>query len=71
VKLQDRVPNKWLRDRLGLDHKQNSLRWYEHVLRKEDNVWVKKCTVSSMKCRVPGQEVDQRKLGEAGGLGSL
>jgi len=22
---------------------QNSLRWYGHVLRKEDNDWVKKC----------------------------
>jgi len=30
------------------------------VWSKEDNDWVKKC----VKCRVPGQEVDQRKLGQ-------
>jgi len=40
VKLQ--VPSKDLRERLGLDHiisvlQQNSLQWYGHVLRKEDN----------------------------------
>jgi len=50
VKLQDRVPSKGLRKRLGLDDiisglQQNRLRWYGHVLRKEDNDWVKKCTV--------------------------
>jgi len=39
---------------------QNRLRWYGHVLRKEDNDWVKK----RMEWRVPGQEVDQRKLGQ-------
>jgi len=37
-----------LRGRLGLDDiisvlQQNRLRWYGHVLRKEDNDWVKKC----------------------------
>jgi len=37
-----------LRERLGLDDiisvlQQNWLRWYGHVLRKEDNDWVKKC----------------------------
>jgi len=32
------------------------------VLRKEDNDWVK--NVWSMKWRVPGHELDQRKLGE-------
>jgi len=47
VKLQDRVPSKQLRWRLGLEDiisvlQQNRLRWYEHVLRK-DNDWVKKC----------------------------
>ena len=41
MKLQDRVPSKELRER-GLDDiisvlQQNRLRWYEHVLRKEDN----------------------------------
>jgi len=48
VNLQDRVPSKELRGRLGLDDiisvlQQNRLRWYEHVLRKEDSDWVKKC----------------------------
>jgi len=37
-----------LRERLGLDDiisvvQQSRLRWYGHVLRKEDNDWVKKC----------------------------
>jgi len=36
-------------ERLGLDDiitvlQQNRLRWYGHVLRKEDNDWMKKCT---------------------------
>ena len=44
IKLQD----KGLRERLGLDDiisvvQQNRLQWYGHVLRKEDNDWVKKC----------------------------
>jgi len=48
VKLQDRFPSKGLEERLGLDDiisvpEQNRLRWYGHVLRKEDNNWVKKC----------------------------
>jgi len=50
VKLQDRVPSKGLRERLGLDDiisvlQQIRLRWYGHVLRKDDNDWVKKCMV--------------------------
>jgi len=48
VKLQDRVPSKGLRKRLGLDViisvlQRNRLRWHGHVLRNEDNDWVKKC----------------------------
>ena len=48
VKLQDRVPTKELRGRLELEDiisvlQRNRLRWYGHVLRKEDNDWVKKC----------------------------
>ena len=48
MELQDRVPSKELRERLGLDDiisvlQQNRLRWYGHVLRKENNDWVKKC----------------------------
>jgi len=48
VKLKDRLPSKELRERLGIDDialvlQQNRLRWYEHVLRKDDDHWVKKC----------------------------
>jgi len=48
VKLQDKIPSKGLRERLGLDDiisvlQQNRLQWYGHVLRNEDNDWVKKC----------------------------
>jgi len=48
IQLQDRVRSKVLRERLGLDDtipvlQQNRLRWYGHVLRKEDNDWVNKC----------------------------
>jgi len=49
VKLQERLPSKGMRERLGLDIisvlQQNRLRWYGYVLRKEDNDWVKKCLV--------------------------
>jgi len=46
--MDDRVPSRAERDRLGLDDiilvlQQNRLRWYWHVLQKEDNDWVKKC----------------------------
>jgi len=48
-----------LRERLGIDDtisvlQQNRLRWYGHVLRKEDNDWVKKWVLD--------QEVNQRGL---------
>ena len=48
IKLQDRVRSKGLRERLGLDDiilvlQQYRLRWYGHVLHKEDNDCVKKC----------------------------
>ena len=48
IKLKDRFPSKELRERLGIDDialvlQQNKLRWYGHVLRKEDDDWVKKC----------------------------
>jgi len=49
IKLQDRVPSKRLRERLGLvdiisvlQQNRYRLRWYRHVLQKEDNDWVKK-----------------------------
>ena len=48
VKLNDRLPSKELRERLGIDDialvmQQNRLRWYGHALRKDDDDWVKKC----------------------------
>ena len=48
IKLKDRLPCKELRESLGGDDialilQQNRLRWYGHVLRKEDDDWVKKC----------------------------
>ena len=47
-KLKDTISNKELRERLGIVDitsllQQNRLRWYGHVLRKDDNDWVKKC----------------------------
>ena len=41
VKVKDRVPSKELIESLGIDDiililQQNRLRWYGHVLRKED-----------------------------------
>ena len=41
---------------------QNRLRWYGHVLRKEDDDWVKKCI--EYEVGVQDKEVDQRGLGE-------
>jgi len=66
VKVKDRVPSNELRERLGIDDiililQQNRLRWYGHVLRKEDTDWVKKC----MKYEVegsPGQRAVKRLL---------
>ena len=50
VKSKDRLPSKEMRERLSnsiddiaLALQQNRLRWYGHVLRKDDD-WVKKCT---------------------------
>ena len=48
IKLKGRFPSKELRERLGVDDialvlQQNRLRCYGHVLRKEDDDWVKKC----------------------------
>jgi len=47
-KVKDRLLSKELRERLGIDDmililQQNRLRWYGHVLRKEDTDWLKKC----------------------------
>jgi len=48
VKVKDKVRSKELRERLGIGDiifilQQNRLRWYGHMLRKEDSDWVKKC----------------------------
>jgi len=48
VKVTDRFPSNELRERLGIDGiisvlQQNRLRSYRHVLRKEDDDWMKKC----------------------------
>ena len=57
IKLKDRFPSKELRERLGIDDtalllQQYRLRWYGHLLQKDDD-WVKKCmyTVSQKKTR--------------------
>jgi len=47
VKVKDRVPSREFRERLGIDDIililwQNRLRWYGHVLGKEDTDWVRK-----------------------------
>jgi len=47
VKVKDRALSKQLREKLGIDYiililQQNRLRWYGHVLRKEDSDWVRK-----------------------------
>jgi len=48
VRLKDRLPSKELRERLGIDDialvlQQNRLCWHGHVLRKDNDDWVKKC----------------------------
>jgi len=44
VKLSDKVACEELKDRLGFEDvmtvlQRNGLRWYGHMLRKDDNVW--------------------------------
>jgi len=48
VKLKDKFPSMELRERLDVDDialvfQQKRLWWYGHVLRKDDDDWVKKC----------------------------
>jgi len=55
---RNRVPSKELRERLGIEDiililQQNRLRWYGHVLRKEDTDWVKKCMEYEVKVSRP------------------
>jgi len=68
MRLKDRLPSKDLRERLGIDDialvlQQKRLHWYGHVLRKDDDDWVKKC----MEYEVQDQrrkEEDQKGPGE-------
>jgi len=69
IKLKDRFPSKELRERLGNDIalvlQQNRLRWYGHVLRKEDDDWVKKCMeyeVKGPRPRGPGERLSKRTV---------
>ena len=60
IKLKDRLPSKELGERLGIDDialvlQQNRLRWYGHVLRKEDN---------SRPNRTCGKDCQAHKLNE-------
>ena len=64
TKLKDRFPSKELTERLGIDDialilQQNRLRWYGHVLQKEDDDWVKKC----MEYQVEGTRPRERPTG--------
>jgi len=48
VKLNERKKSEELRELLGLEPvslmiKKSRLRWFEHVERKDDNDWVKRC----------------------------
>jgi len=67
VKLKDRLPSKELRERLGIDDialvlQHNRMRWYAHVLRKDDDDWVKKCM--EYEAEGPRPREDQRGPGE-------
>jgi len=69
IKLKDRFPSKELRERLGNDTalvlQQNRLRWYGHVLRKEDDDWVKKCMeyeVKGPRPRGPGERLSKKTV---------
>jgi len=42
------------RERLALVLQQNRLRWYGHVLRKDDDDWVKKCMEHEVEGSRPG-----------------
>jgi len=43
VVLEKRPLNRFSSSSSNLGTQQNRLRWYGHMLRKEDNDWVKKC----------------------------
>jgi len=59
VKLKNRLPSNELRERLGVDDialilQRNRLRWYGHVLRKDNDDWVKKCMEYEVEGSRPG-----------------
>jgi len=61
---KDRVPSRETRARLEVEDiilvlQQNRLRWYRHVLRKEDIDLVKKCM--EYEVEVPDPERDQKR----------
>ena len=68
VRLKDRLPSKELRERLGVDDialilQQNRLRWYGHVLRKDNDDWVKKCMeYEGEDQRGPGERLYERTV---------
>jgi len=70
IKLQDRVPSKGLRERLGLVWHNLGSRYYSKTGCDGMGMYCKMKTmigwrnVWNMKWRVPNQEVNQRKLGE-------
>jgi len=61
VKLKDRLPSMELRERLDVDDivlilQQNRLRWYGHVLRKDDDDWMKKCMEYKLRVQDQGED---------------
>ena len=73
LKLKDRLPSKELRERLDIDDialvlPQNRLRWYGHLLRKDDDDWVKECMEYEVegsrprgRPRLPSKELRERQ----------
>jgi len=75
IKLKDRFPSKELRERLGIDDRalvlqQNRLRLYGHVLRKEDDDWVKKCLEYEVEGPKPRETKEDLDRGCQRGLSS-
>jgi len=56
-RLKHRLPSKELRERLGIDDSigiaAERLHWYGHMLRIEDDDWVKKCMEYEVECPRP------------------
>ena len=58
VSIKDRGAREELRELVGVQPittviKSGGLRWYEHVMRKSDDDWVKKCMEFRVKGRRP------------------